>query len=168
MPPRPVRTHGHTAAELGEEVARFGATGHTALILFGAGSTLALFALGMTFDLVQGMPTPSGGAIVVGSVGALLGVPLILFGLTILPVRLVLCRNGLTYRGAFGSRSVLFANILRVSVLSTTAPGEDQSTPQSLELMLVDGQTLRLNYLQDLGVAAHRIEEGRSAAVRSQ
>ena len=162
-PPRPTRTHGHTPAELGEEVARFGASGYTGLIVFGLAAPLALFVLGMIFDLLQGSPTPSGGALVIAFVGSLLGVPMLLIGLSIMPVRLILYRNGLAYRGQLRSFTVLYGDIRHINETSIRATGESDFLLTSVDLILRDGRTVRLQHLRDLAAVSRQVNVLRQA-----
>lgn len=161
----PVRTHGYSTGELGEEVARFGAVSQaTVSIICGAGIMVALPAFGIILDLSNGRDVPSVGALVVGVIGAAIGLPFILIGVIIGRARLVLCQNGLTYVGPFRTHTVRYGDILRMSVMSVRRAGERESTSGTVELILHDGQVVKLRHLKDFAVAGQRIEELRSAA----
>jgi hypothetical protein len=161
------RTHGYSTGELGEEVARFGAVARaTVSIICGAGIMVALTAFGIILDLANGRDVPSAGTLAVGITSAAIGLPFMLFGVIIGRVGLVLCQNGLTYFGPLRTYTVRYGDILRMSVMSVRRAGERESTPVTLELMLRDGQVVKLSHLKDLAAAGQRIEELRSAAHR--
>jgi hypothetical protein len=163
----PVRTHGYGTGELGEEVARFGAVAQaTVSIICGTGVIVALAAIGIILDLANGRDVPSAGTLAVGITGAAVGLPFMLYGVIIGRARLVLCQNGLTYVGPFRTYTVRYGDILRMSVMSVRRAGERESTPVTFELILRDGQVVKLSHLKDVAAAGQRIEELRSAAHR--
>jgi hypothetical protein len=95
-PPQPVRTRGHGADELGEEVESFGPRPETALgIWFGAFLFLAGAGIGLWVYLSSRSPW----ALLPAGLGGGLGVPLILLGVKAGRIGLVLCRDGLRFVG---------------------------------------------------------------------
>ena len=123
--PEPVRTKGHSADELGEEVERFGpgAGGPVFFICFGAVGLLA----GVAFSLYVYLVHPEGWpiALIPLGFGALWGLALIAPSVKWSRAHLVLCQYGMRYvGGSRGGRGTLrYADIRRTAVVVTLAAG---------------------------------------------
>jgi hypothetical protein len=159
-PPAPVATTGHGAGELGEEIERFGPRGGGVFCIVAG----AIFFIGMTgfaFWLDPTIRTPV--VPMMSGMGSIAYVALFLQGLKILRAHLVLRQNGLTYVGLFRSYTVRYGDIQRTSTLSRRSGG---STEVTIELILRDGQVIKLSGFKDGAAAGQRTEALRSAAGR--
>jgi hypothetical protein len=164
-PPAPVATTGRGAGELGEEIEGFGPRGGgVTLIVVGVAVLLGTIGFALWLDPPINK-TPL--RLIFCGMGSAFGIPLILRGVKIGRARLVLCQNGLIYVGLFRRYTVRYGDILRTSVLSVSSASDPQSKPVTLELILRDGQVVKLTDLKDIGAAAHQIDELRGTARRA-
>jgi hypothetical protein len=159
-PPAPVATTGQGPGDLGEEIEGFGPRGGGVTLIVG-GVAFLLGTSAFAFWLDPTIQTPV--VPMMGGMGAIAFVALFLQGLKILRARLVLRQNGLTYVGLFRSYTVRYGDIQRMSVLSVRKAGLTEVT---IELILRDGQVVKLSGLADGATAGQRIESLRSAADR--
>ncbi len=158
-PREPVPTQRDGAEDLGEQVERFGPGADGLFLLcFGTAGLLGVSALVLSSHLKHPEEPIAGVLIPLIATSLLLWLPMIVFGVKFICVRLVLHRKGLQFVGLWGCHTLRYSDIHRTTTVTS------DGRPTSFELMLHDSQVVKLRFLKDIGAAGQRLDELRRQA----